>query len=74
MLTVNRVIQAKFTVKVFTSVRLTGTQARGGGGGGAGYVFRDFCLKQGIEFIIFCLSKGIDLSIFVLNRMSFLGR
>ena len=39
-----------------------------------GYVFRDFCLKQGIEFIIFCLNQGIDLSIFVLNRISFLGR
>ena len=39
-----------------------------------GYVFRDFCLKQGIEFIIFCLNQGIDLSIFVLNRMYFLGR
>ena len=60
----------------------------GGGGGGRvlpykglmgtcgqpGYVFRDFCLKQGIEFIVFCLKQGIDLSIFVLNRMSFLGR
>ena len=58
-----------------------------GGGGGVlpykglmgtcgqpGYVFRDFCLKQGIEFIIFCLNQGIDFSIFVLNRISFLGR
>ena len=46
-----------------------------GGGGGLpykgsigtcgqpGYVFRDFCLNQGIEFIIFCLNQGIDLSI-----------
>ena len=42
--------------------------------GQPGYVFRDFCLKQGIEFIIFCLNQAIDLSIFVLNRMSFLGR
>ena len=42
--------------------------------GQPGYVFRDFCLKQGIKFIIFCLKEGIDLSIFVLNRMSFLGR
>ena len=41
--------------------------------GQPGYVFRDFCLKQGIEFIIFCLNQGIDLSIFVLNRISFLG-
>ena len=39
--------------------------------GQPGYVFPDFCLKQG--FIIFCLNQGIDLSIFVLNRMSFLG-
>ena len=43
-----------------------------GGGGGVlpykglmgtcgqpGYVFRDFCLKQGIDFIIFCLKQGI---------------
>ena len=35
--------------------------------GQPGYIFRDFCLKQGIEFIIFCLNQGIDLSIFVLN-------
>ena len=35
--------------------------------GQPGYVFRDFCLVQGIEFIIFCLNEGIDLSIFVLN-------
>ena len=41
--------------------------------GQPGYVFRDFCLKHGIEFIIFCLNQGIDLSIFVLNRMTFLG-
>ena len=25
-----------------------------------GYVFRDFCLKQDIDFIIFCLNQGID--------------
>ena len=31
---------------------------------------RDFCLKQGIEFMIFCLNQGIGLSIFVLNRIS----
>ena len=36
--------------------------------GQPGYVFRDFRLKQGIEFIIFCLNQGIDLSIFVLKR------
>ena len=27
--------------------------------GQPGYVFRDFCLKQGIEFISFCLKQGI---------------
>ena len=37
-------------------------------------VFRDFCLKQGIEFITFCLNQGIDLSIFVLNRINVLNR
>ena len=41
--------------------------------GHPGYVFRDFCLKQGIEFTIFCLNQGIDLSIFVLNRVSKIG-
>ena len=35
--------------------------------GHPGYVFRDFCLKQGIEYINFCLNQGIDLSIFVLD-------
>ena len=39
-----------------------------------GYVCRDFCLKQGIKFIIFCLHQAIDLSIFVLNKISLLGR
>ena len=34
--------------------------------GQSGYVFRDFRLKQGIEFI--------DLSIFVLNRINVLNR
>ena len=60
---------------------------RSGGGGGVlpykglmgtcgqpGYVFWDFCLKQGIKFIIFCLNQGIDLSIFVFNKISLLGR
>ena len=42
--------------------------------GQPGYVFRDFCLKQGIEFIIFCLNQGIGLSIFVLNRINVLNR
>ena len=40
----------------------------GGGGskglmgtcGQPGYVIRDFCLKQGIDFIISCLNQGID--------------
>ena len=61
------------------------SEARGGGGvlpykglmgtcGQPGYVFRDFCLKQGIEFIIFCLNQGIDLSIFDLNRINVLNR
>ena len=28
--------------------------------GQPGYVFRDFCLKQGINFINFYLKQGID--------------
>ena len=36
--------------------------------GQPGYVFRDFCLKQGIDFIIFCLNQGIDFIIFCLNQ------
>ena len=47
---------------------------RNGTCGQPGYVFHDFCLKQGIEFIIFCLNQGIDLSIFVLNRINVLNR
>ena len=35
--------------------------------GQPGYVFRDFCLKQGIDFIIFCLNQGIDFISFCLN-------
>ena len=42
--------------------------------GQPGYVLRDFCLKQGIEFIILCLNQRIGSSIFVLNRISFPGR
>ena len=51
---------------------INGLKARERGGGGgtpskglngdvrpAGYVFRDFCLKLGIEFIIFCLNQDI---------------
>ena len=60
--------------------------SRGGGGGvlpykglmgtcgQPRYVFRNFCLKQGIKFISVCLNQGIDLSIFVLNKISLLGR
>ena len=36
--------------------------------GQPGYVFRDFCLKQGIDFIIFCLKQGIDFIIFCLKE------
>ena len=61
------------------------TRTRGGGVlhykglmgtcGQPGYVFRDFCLKQGIDFIIFCLQQGIFLNSFViangLNKKKF---
>ena len=68
-----------FLVKEFSGILRALLPPPPGGGGTArpgqpGYAFRDFCLKQGIEFIIFCLNQGIDLSIFVLNRMPFLGR
>ena len=33
-----------------------------------GYVFRDFCLKQGIDFIIFCPNQGIDFINFCPNQ------
>ena len=36
--------------------------------GSPGYVFRDFCLKQGIDFIIFCLNQGIDFINFCLKQ------
>ena len=61
-------------------------EARGGGVlpykglmgtcGQPGYVFRDFCLKQGIDFIIFCLNQGIDFINFCLKKgiLIFLGR
>ena len=42
--------------------------------GQPGYVFRDFCLKQGIDFIIFGLISVSIVSIFVLNMVFFLGR
>ena len=35
------------------------------------YVFRDFCFKQGIEFIIFCLDQGIDVINFCLKQAIF---
>ena len=58
--------------------------SRGGGGvlpykglmgtrGQPGYVFRDFCLKQGIDFIIFCLNQGIDFINFCLKQGIFLN-
>ena len=36
--------------------------------GQPGYVFQDFCLKQGIDFIIFCLNRGIDFISFCLKE------
>ena len=36
--------------------------------GQPGYVFRDICLKQGIDFIIFCLNQGIDFINFCLKK------
>ena len=55
------------------------TRTRGGGGvlhykglmgtcGQPGYVFRDFCLKSGIDFIISCLNQGIDFISFCLYK------
>ena len=40
--------------------------------GQPGYVLRDFCLKQGIDFIIFCLDQGIDFINFCLKQGIFL--
>ena len=56
-----------------------GEELGGGGGvlpykglmgtcGQPGYVFRDFCLKQGIDFIIFWLNQGIDFVNFCLKQ------
>ena len=42
--------------------------------GQPGYVFRDFCLKQGIEFIIFCLKQDKCLKQGIKNRNSVLNR
>ena len=43
--------------------------------GQPGYVFRDFCLKQGIDFIIFCVKRGFFINSFViangLNKKEF---
>ena len=36
--------------------------------GQPGYVFQDFCLKQGIDFIIFRLNRGIDFISFCLKE------
>ena len=36
--------------------------------GHPGYVFRDFCLKQGIDFIIFYLNQDIDFINFCLEQ------
>ena len=38
-----------------------------------GYVFRDFCLKQGIDFIIFFFFQGIDFINFCLKQGNFLN-
>ena len=40
--------------------------------GQPGYVSRDFCLKQGIDFIIFCLNQGIDFINFCLKQGRYL--
>ena len=42
--------------------------------GQPGYVFRDFCLKQGINLSFFVLIRVSIYRMFVLNRISFLGR
>ena len=36
--------------------------------GQPGNVFRDFCLKQSIDFIVFCLTQGIDFINFCLKK------
>ena len=42
--------------------------------GEPGYVFRDFCLKQGFDSIIFCLNQGIDFINFCLKQGIFSWR
>ena len=37
--------------------------------GQPGYVFRDFCLKQGIDFIIFCLNQDTNFINFCLKQL-----
>ena len=37
--------------------------------GQPGYVFRDFCLKQGIDFLIFCLNQDINFINFCLKQL-----
>ena len=37
------------------------------------YVFPDFCLKQGLDFIIFCLNQGINFINFCLKQGIFLN-
>ena len=60
----------KFHGKVYVYAFLPMNTTPGGGGavlpkglkgtcGQPGYVSRNFCLKQGIDFIIFCLKQGI---------------
>ena len=39
--------------------------------GQPGYVFRDFCLKQGIDFINFCLKPRVSIFLIVLHRVWF---
>ena len=38
-----------------------------------GYILGDFCLKEGIDFIIFCLNQGIDFINFCLKQGIFLN-
>ena len=76
------VVQHKVNTQVFAASSPLAPAPDPGGGGGVlpykglmgtcgqpGYVFRDFCLKQGIEFIIFCLKQGIKNRNSVLNRV-----
>ena len=72
-------VKINFSLLELSSAYLWIAWARGGGVlpykglmgtcGLPGYVFRDFCLKQGIEFINFCLKQGIKNRNSVLNRV-----